>query len=84
MIMEFFKVAKKTESKNIKIAVSLHLKESRINSPTVRYAEQKMTVSMMNQRFHSWVLLMVATPRNMKMMVSEELLNIFMAYLIVV
>jgi hypothetical protein len=50
----------------------------------MRYVEQKMMVSTMNQRFHSWLLLMVATPRNMKMMVSEELLNIFIAYLTVV
>lgn len=35
-------------------------------------------------QFHSWSSWMVATPRNMKMMVSEEPLSIFMAYLSVV
>jgi hypothetical protein len=49
-----------------------------------RYTEQKAIVSTINHRFKSWLLLIVATPKNMKMMVSEELLNIFIAYLTVV
>jgi hypothetical protein len=46
--------------------------------------EQKVMVSTTNQRFQSCILLIVATPKNMKMIVSEELLNIFIAYLTVV
>ena len=34
---------------------------------------QKVMVRMTNAQFHSWSSWMVATPRNMKMIVSEEL-----------
>jgi hypothetical protein len=49
-----------------------------------RKNEQKTIVKRMNQVFHVWLLLTVATPKNMKIIVSEELLNIFKAYFIVV
>lgn len=54
------------------------------HSPMTRKNEQKTIVKTMNQVFHEWLLLTVATPRNMKIIVSEELLNIFKAYFIVV
>lgn len=41
-------------------------------------------VKMTNQVFHSCLLCTVDTPKNMKMTVSEEDANIFMAYLMVV
>lgn len=47
-------------------------------------AEQNKIVSITNHVFQSCLLLTVATPKNMKMIVSEELDNIFMAYLTVV
>jgi hypothetical protein len=49
-----------------------------------RYTEQKAIVSTTNHGLKLWLLLIVATPKNMKMTVSEELLNIFIAYLTVV
>ena len=45
---------------------------------------QKTMVRTTNHQFQSWSSWMVDTPRNMKMVVSEQLDNIFMAYLIVV
>ncbi len=45
---------------------------------------QKRMVSMTNHQFQSCSSCMVATPRNMKITVSELLDNIFIAYLIVV
>lgn len=53
-------------------------------TPRTRNREQKIIVRMMNQKFHSWSDFMVATPRNMKIIVSEELDTIFSAYFIVV
>lgn len=41
-------------------------------------------VKMTKKVFHWCSVFTVATPRNMKMMVSEELLSIFIAYFIVV
>lgn len=41
-------------------------------------------VSRTNHVFQSWLLLTVATPRNMKMIVSDEEESIFIVYLIVV
>ena len=46
--------------------------------------EQKRMVRRMKAVFQSCWSWMVLTPRNMKMMVSELLLSIFMAYLTVV
>lgn len=46
--------------------------------------EQKRIVNTMNQVFHSCLFPTVATPKNMKIMVSEELLSIFIAYFTVV
>ena len=45
---------------------------------------QKAMVRSTKAQFQSWLSCMVATPRNMKMIVSEELLNILRAYLRVV
>jgi hypothetical protein len=45
--------------------------------------EQKRMVSKIKAVFHSCFVI-VLTPRNMKMIVSELLLNIFIAYLMVV
>lgn len=55
-----------------------------MTSPIARKTEQKMMVRMTNQVFQSWFLLTVATPKNMKMTVSEDEDSIFMAYLTVV
>lgn len=52
--------------------------------PMARKTEQKRIVSKMKAVFHTCWSLTVLTPKNMKMIVSELLLNIFMAYLIVV
>ena len=38
---------------------------------------QKVMVRMTKAQFHSWSSWMVATPRNMKMIVSEELLFVY-------
>ena len=45
---------------------------------------QKRIVKQINAQFHSWSSCIVATPRNMNMIVSEDPLNIFMAYFKVV
>ena len=45
---------------------------------------QNAMVSMTKAQFHSWSSWMVATPKNMKMIVSLEPLNIFIAYFSVV
>lgn len=66
------------------VVIYLDNEEQLLGSPITRKKEQKTIVRMMNQVFHSWLLFTVATPRNMKMMVSDELLNIFKAYFIVV
>ncbi len=52
--------------------------------PIARKTEQKRIVSKMKAVFQSCWSLTVLTPKNMKMMVSELLLSIFMAYLMVV
>lgn len=45
---------------------------------------QKRIVNITNIVFQSWSSLTVETPRNKKIIDSEELANIFMAYLRVV
>lgn len=50
----------------------------------VRKTEQKRIVSRMKAVFQSCWSLTVLTPKNMKMIVSDELLNIFIVYLTVV
>lgn len=52
--------------------------------PITRNIEQKAMVSTTNHVFQTCLLLTVATPRNMKIIVSAELDNIFNAYLTVV
>ena len=49
-----------------------------------RQTEQKRMVRRMKAVFHSWWSCTVLTPRNMKMIVSELLDSIFIAYLTVV
>jgi len=49
-----------------------------------RNTEQKAMVSTTNHVFHTCMLFTVATPRNINIMVSAELDNIFKAYLTVV
>ena len=52
--------------------------------PIAQKTEQKRIVSKMKAVFQSCLSLTVFTPKNMKMIVSEPLINIFMAYLMVV
>ena len=56
----------------------------KVPTPIQRKTVQKTIVRMVNHQFQTCSSCMVATPRNMKMIVSEELDNIFIAYLIVV
>lgn len=55
-----------------------------VHPPITRKTEQKVMVSTTNHVFHTCILLTVATPRNIKIIVSAELDNIFRAYLTVV
>ena len=45
---------------------------------------QKRIVKQIKAQFHSWSSWIVATPRNINMIVSDEPLNIFIAYFNVV
>jgi hypothetical protein len=46
--------------------------------------EQKRIVKHIKAQFHSWSSCIVATPRNINIIVSDEPLNIFIAYFKVV
>jgi hypothetical protein len=52
--------------------------------PKVLYKLQKKMVNITKAVFHTWASLMVDIPRNINIMVSDELDNIFMAYFTVV
>lgn len=54
------------------------------NLPIIRNIEQNTMVNKTNHVFQSWLLFTVATPRNMKMIVSEDEDSIFIVYFIVV
>lgn len=67
-----------------KLRVSHKSLKNQENLPKILKIVQKIIVSTINHVFHICRLLTVATPRNINIIVSDELDNIFKAYLTVV